>query len=502
MAANGKQTCYEGRILQNYQVYLEQSGLHKRILQGVHHILLEEFKRIGAGKSSLDVLGVGSGGALIAKTANLQNISFAWHLMNSEDYERQVKAKGDMKTFDFIHMIQMIYYVDNLADTIKFYHSLLKNNGIVAAKEVITCLKSLGLKYEEHAIPNAFDISECFNPNSQIGEHQLNFITSKDHFYQSFTPEIRAGMLDVLRTKCSTEKEGGESVMAAEAKQTCYEGSCVQSFQFYLEHSGEHEAIMQCVHNVLPGEFQRIGAGKSSLDVLGVGSGGGEMDSQMLTLLQSTFPAVPISADIVEGSSKLTDNFKASVAKIANLQKIPFGWHIMHSEDYEKQVKAKGDVKKFDFIHMIQMIYYVDNLAGTIKFFQSLLKNNGRLMIIIEAANSGWDTLWKTYKKDLCVDTITEYRSSGEIIACLKSLGLKYDEHTIPNSFDISECFTPSSQLGQRLLNFMTAKDHFEQSFTPEIRAGMLDLLRNNCSTEKDGKVLFNSTLKCILVHA
>ena len=45
MAANGKQTCYEGRILQNYQVYLEQSGLHKRILQGVHHILLGEFKR-------------------------------------------------------------------------------------------------------------------------------------------------------------------------------------------------------------------------------------------------------------------------------------------------------------------------------------------------------------------------------------------------------------------------------------------------------------------------
>ncbi|KAK1903340.1 Histamine N-methyltransferase A [Dissostichus eleginoides] len=471
--------------------------------------------------------------ALVAKTANLQNISFAWHLMNSEDYERQVKAKGDMKTFDFIHMIQMIYYVDNLADTIRFYHSMLKNNGrlmiIVAAtncgsdtlwkaykkelwvdsitdwrspEEVIVCLKSLGLKYEEHAIPNAFDISECFNPNSQIGEHLLNFITSKDHFYQSFTPEIRAGMLDVLRTKCSTEKEGGESVMAAEAKQTCYEGSCVQSFQFYLEHSGEHEAIMQCVHNVLPGEFQRIGAGKSSLDVLGVGSGGGEMDSQMLTLLQSTFPAVPISADIVEGSSKLTDNFKASVAKIANLQKIPFGWHIMHSEDYEKQVKAKGDVKKFDFIHMIQMIYYVDNLAGTIKFFQSLLKNNGRLMIIIEAANSGWDTLWKTYKKDLCVDAITEYRSSGEIIACLKSLGLKYDEHTIPNSFNVSECFIPSSQLGQRLLNFLTAKDHFNQSFTPEIRAGMLDLLRNKCSTEKDGKVLFNSTLKCILVHA
>uniref|UniRef100_A0A4W6DEX8 Histamine N-methyltransferase n=1 Tax=Lates calcarifer TaxID=8187 RepID=A0A4W6DEX8_LATCA len=291
------------------------------------------------------------------------------------------------------------------------------------------------------------------------------------------------------------------SVMAAEAKQTCYEGSSVQSFQFYLKHSGEHKAILQCVHSILPGEFKRIGDGKSSLDVLGVGSGEGQLDVQMLSLLQSTFPAVPITADIVEGSSELTDNFKALVAKTTNLQKIPFAWHIMISEDYEKQMKAEGDMKRFDFIHMIQMLYYVDDLTETIKFYHSLLKNNGRLMIVIETANGGWDTLWKTYKKELCVDAITEYRSSAEVIACLKSQGLKYEEHIIHNTFDITECFNPSSTTGTRLLNFMTARDHFYQSFTPEIRAGMLDLLRNKCSTEKDGRVFFNSNLSCILVY-
>ncbi|XP_071353206.1 histamine N-methyltransferase A-like [Trachinotus anak] len=289
--------------------------------------------------------------------------------------------------------------------------------------------------------------------------------------------------------------------MAAEAKQTCYEGSSVQSFQFYLEKSGEHKAILECVQSILPGEFKRTGAGKSSLDVLGIGSGGGELDVQMLSVLQSTFPALPITADIVEGSSVLSDNFKALVAKTTNLQKIQFAWHVMNSEDYEKQVKAKTDMKKFDFIHMIQMIYYVDNLAETIKFYHSLLKDNGRLMIIIETANGGWDTLWKTYKKELCVDAITEYRSSAEVIACLRSQGLKYEEHIIHNTFDITECFNPSSTTGERLLNFMTAKDHFYQSFTPEIRAGMLDLLRNKCSTEKDGRVFFNSSLSCILIN-
>ena len=123
-------------------------------------------------------------------------------------------------------------------------------------------------------------------------------------------------------------------------------------------------------------------------------------------------------------------------------------------------------------------------------------------LISYHPVNGGWDTLWSTYKKDLCADAIAEYRSSRDVITCLKGLGLKYDEHVIPNMYDITECFNPSSQTGERLLSFMTARDHFSQSFTPEIRAGILDLLRNKCSTEKDGKVFFDSTLSCILVHA
>lgn len=46
----------------------------------------------------------------------------------------------------------------------------------------------------------------------------------------------------------------------------------------------------------------------------------------------------------------------ALVAKTTNLQKVPFAWHIMSSEDYQKQVKATGAMKKFDFIHMIQVL--------------------------------------------------------------------------------------------------------------------------------------------------
>lgn len=36
------------------------------------------------------------------------------------------------------------------------------------------------------------------------------------------------------------------------------------------------------------------------------------------------------------------------------------------------------------------MLYYVDDLTETIKFYHSLLKNNGRLMIVIETGKLNW----------------------------------------------------------------------------------------------------------------
>lgn len=289
--------------------------------------------------------------------------------------------------------------------------------------------------------------------------------------------------------------------MTSGAPQTCYEGECVENFQFYLQHSGEHQAVIDSLQNFLPQEFQRIAKEKEKLDILGVGSGGGQLDVHMLTLLQAAAPATPLAVDIVDGSSELTDNFKDLVAKSPHLKDIPFAWHITPSEEYMKQETPKTGRKKFDFIHMIQMIYYVDNLDETIKFYHSLLKDNGMLMIIVDMDNGGWDILWKTHSEELCDDLIKEARSSGKVMASLEGLGLKYEEHLIPNRFDITPCFDPTNVNGQDLLNCLTEKDDFNQSFSPEIRAGILDVLRNKSSTVEDGKVTFNSNLSCIVVH-
>ncbi|XP_062390053.1 histamine N-methyltransferase-like [Sardina pilchardus] len=290
--------------------------------------------------------------------------------------------------------------------------------------------------------------------------------------------------------------------MATTTTQAGYEGDYVQRFQFFLQHSGEHIAMREFMDKVLPGEFARIGEGKSDLNFLGVGSGQGEMDSHMLGILQSKFPKTPISAHIVEPSKALIENFKASVAKASNLQKIPFTWNNVSCAEYEKQVKDTRDTTRFDFMNMIQMLYYMDDYVAVIKFFHGLLREKGRLMIIHEAAGSGWGTLWSTFTQDLCTKSVTKYISDADIKGELDKMGLKYEEHSIPNTMDITECFVQGSKLGAMLLDFMTDQDSFEKAFSPEMKAKILDMLRNKCCTEKDGRLLFNCSLTCLLVHA
>lgn len=59
--------------------------------------------------------------ALLAKTSSLEKINFTWYNTTSENYEKQVKEKGEAKRFDFIHMIQvfgiyLIHDVEHLED--------------------------------------------------------------------------------------------------------------------------------------------------------------------------------------------------------------------------------------------------------------------------------------------------------------------------------------------------------------------------------------------------
>ncbi|XP_076119701.1 histamine N-methyltransferase-like [Alosa pseudoharengus] len=274
-----------------------------------------------------------------------------------------------------------------------------------------------------------------------------------------------------------------------------------KSFQLFLERSSEHQCMQEFIHGVLPEIFTKIGKGKSSLNVLGVGSGAGQMDLQMFSQMRLKLPGITVINEVVEPSGDMLFKYKVLVQKTPNLEYINFTWNKMTASEFESHWKESKLDKKFDFIHMIQMLYYVKDPEATVSFFRSLLSENGKLVIILVAGQSGWGRLWRTYRAQLCNTEISQCVTTGDIKTFLDTKGVPYKNYVLPSQMDITECFTEGDEKGQLLLDFLTEVIDFSKNASPELRAGVLALLRHpDCSKEEDGKVLFNNNLEVLVV--
>ncbi|KFQ68121.1 Histamine N-methyltransferase, partial [Phaethon lepturus] len=190
------------------------------------------------------------------------------------------------------------------------------------------------------------------------------------------------------------------------------------------------------------------------------------------------------------------------VAKTSNLENVKFTWHEETAYEYESRMNAEKKPKKWDFIHMIQMLYYVKDVPATIRFFRSLLAAQAKLLIILVSGTSGWETLWKKYGSSFPLEDLCSYVSSADIERILDSAGLKYQVHELPSHMDITSCFIEGNEDGELLLDFLTETCEFSKTAPPELRSQVMEELRKpECSEKRDGKVLFNNNLSVIVIE-
>ncbi|XP_017595743.1 PREDICTED: histamine N-methyltransferase isoform X1 [Corvus brachyrhynchos] len=182
----------------------------------------------------------------------------------------------------------------------------------------------------------------------------------------------------------------------------------LQSFRLFLERSTEHQCMQEFVERQLPGVIASIGNGKSTINVLSIGGGAGEMDLQILSKIRARYPEATINNEVIEPSADQISKYKERVAQASNLENIKFTWHKETAYEYESRVNAEKKTKKWDFIHMIQMLYYVRDIPATIRYFHSLLESQAKLLIILVSGkifvagkhcgrSMGLPSLWKIF---------------------------------------------------------------------------------------------------------
>ncbi|NWJ02035.1 HNMTA methyltransferase, partial [Crypturellus undulatus] len=229
----------------------------------------------------------------------------------------------------------------------------------------------------------------------------------------------------------------------------------------------------------------------------------GEIDLMMLSKVRARYPGIPINNEVIDPNAEQIFSYKERVAKTSNLENIKFTWHKETAHEYESRMNAEKSSKKWDFIHMIQMLYYVKDIPATIRYFHQLLEEKGKLLIVLVSGKAtGWETLWKKYGSQLPLTDLCCHATSADIKAILNSAGLKYQVYELPSHMDITSCFTEGSMDGELLLDFLTETYEFSKTAPPELKKQIMEELRKpECSQERDGKVLFNNNLSAIVIE-
>ncbi|XP_058696460.1 histamine N-methyltransferase-like [Poecile atricapillus] len=275
----------------------------------------------------------------------------------------------------------------------------------------------------------------------------------------------------------------------------------LQSFRLFLERSTEHQSMQEFMERQLPAVIASVGNGKSTINVLSVGGGSGEMDLQILSKIRAKYPGVTVNNDVIEPSADQISKYKERVAQASNLENTKFTWHNETAYEYESRMNAEKRTKKWDFIHMIQMLYYVKDIPATIRYFHSLLESQGKLLIILVSGKSGWETLWKKYGSFFPLD-LCSFVSSADLPRMLDSAGLKYQLYELPSHMDITSCFIEGDKDGELLLDFLTETLDFAKTAPPELKHQVMEELRKpGCSEIKDGKVIFRNNLGAIVIE-
>ncbi|KFR14037.1 Histamine N-methyltransferase, partial [Opisthocomus hoazin] len=280
----------------------------------------------------------------------------------------------------------------------------------------------------------------------------------------------------------------------------------VEAFKSFLDHSTEHQCMDEFNKEEMPNIMARASSAFSrqvSLLLLHFYLVRREQDLKMIRILQAAHPGVLIDNEIVEPNPQHVAAYKELVNQAPDLQNVSFIWHQLTSSEYKQQVKEKGTHKKFDFIHMIQMLYRVEDIPSTIKFFHSCLDHHGKLLIIILSDSSGWASLWKKYRHCLPSTDSGHYITSSGITDVLKRLGVEYHVYEFPSGWDITECFIEGDLVGGRMMDFLTGTKNFLGTAPPGLRQQLQEALcQPECSSKKDGRIIFSNNLSMIVVES
>ncbi|XP_060752471.1 histamine N-methyltransferase-like [Tachysurus vachellii] len=273
------------------------------------------------------------------------------------------------------------------------------------------------------------------------------------------------------------------------------------NFELLLANSTEHQCLKDFIHTTLPDILASIGSGESILNVMGVGTGPGEIDLEILKLLHEMHPDAKVENEVVEPSDVMIKKHKALLSKTPGLDYVNFTFNEMTAVEFEKEWKTRNSEKKMHFISMIEMLYYVEDPEATLSFYRSLLHKDGKVLLILLAGECAWARLTEVFEDQMYKQGTVQNLTTSRLKCFLDSKKIPYKNYKLQSLLDITECFIPGDKKGDRLLDLLTEVIEFRKTASPEQKEKVMKFLKLNSQTV-NGRILFDCSAEALLIDA
>ena len=244
--------------------------------------------------------------------------------------------------------------------------------------------------------------------------------------------------------------------------------------------------------------------------VLGVGSGRGEMELEILHVAaQSLHEMNPNHKSdflccVVEPNREELEDFKSSVepvlpSHLANLANVKFEWH---QETFEQYVdKQDHELRKFEIVLFVQSLYYfADFEDALVHSYEKILGDKGVIICIVLGEGSYSERFARKFH-DAGKFQIpgVKYHCNEDVVAVAKKYNFPFEQYSMDFPWDLTEIFDDASELGNKHLDFITKFKNFRGTVSGREVEEVLKLLEEVSSVQDGKRIAKGKTVTVIL---
>ena len=268
----------------------------------------------------------------------------------------------------------------------------------------------------------------------------------------------------------------------------------IDCFNVFDAKCDQFRKIEEMLRERLPSLVPRRLHDSQQLNILSVGSGNGEKDLLVLKVIRESLrrTEVKIFNRAIEPNTYFCDLYNEAIANMqtpSDDQATTFEICEQSFQQYSQHTEKEP--VKFDVVHFIHSIYYVDMEEALCHCFEKELGENGVFVCIV----SGLDLINLVLakqptngygQKDGAIENLEK---AGQLVEIARSKGWKHEVYMNEYSIDVTEVFDPKSTEGNLLLDFLTHTINFRETAEKQVVEETLAVVRDH-TVFKDGKRL------------